>query len=303
MSFIKNNYYKKYSTSSCINCGNKGHHVKDCLEHKISLGIILYKKIASEFHYLLICRRNTIGIVEFLRGRYVHSDIEYIKKLFNVMTIGELDLLINKDFDYLWEYIWMDKKFNKTSTKIQKDYNIAEQKFNKIKEGYNIGDEFIDIKTLVKNSNSEYTEQEWGFPKGRRNYNENDLTAALREFNEETDISEIDIRLISNTKTFIEEYKSYDNINYKNIYYVAEYIGNKNIEINPLKKEQYTEISNIGFYNMDASCNKFRNYNEEKKQILQKVESFLNMKHCGNRNNYAMLFNRYDRNNNYPNSI
>ena len=27
---------------------------------------------------------------------------------------------------------------------------------------------------------------EWGFPKGRRNYQENDLTCGLREFEEET---------------------------------------------------------------------------------------------------------------------
>lgn len=302
MSYVKNNYYKKFSASQCINCGHKGHHVKDCLEHKISLGIILYKKIDCEYNYLLICRRNTIGMVEFLRGRYVHSDIEYIYKLFDVMTLNELDLLINCDFEYLWEHIWMDKKFNKNSMKIQKDFNIAKQKFNKIKEGYYIGELFINIERLVKNSKSTYFEQEWGFPKGRRNYNESDLVAALREFNEETDIKEDDIRLFSNTKTFIEEYKSYDNINYKNIYYLAEYIGDKVIEVNPLKKEQFTEISNIGFYNLDDACTKFRIYNKEKKNVLQKVDSFLNMNHGNIRNNYATLFNRYNRNN-YPNSI
>ena len=91
-------------------------------------------------------------MIEFLRGRYVHSDIDYINKLFNVMTINELDLIANNNFDYLWEYIWMDKKFNKITSKIQKDYNSAEQKFNKIKEGYNINGVFINIKSLLHNS-------------------------------------------------------------------------------------------------------------------------------------------------------
>ena len=48
--------------------------------------------------YLLICRRNTIGMVEFLRGRYVYSDIEYLTKLFDVMTISEIDLITNNNF-------------------------------------------------------------------------------------------------------------------------------------------------------------------------------------------------------------
>ena len=119
--------------------------------------------------YLLICRRNTIGMVEFLRGKYVYSDIEYLTKLFDVMTISEIDLISNNNFEFLWEYIWMDKKFNKITSKIQKDYNSAEQKFNKIKEGYNINGVFINIKSLLHNSKSRYFEQEWGFPKGKQN--------------------------------------------------------------------------------------------------------------------------------------
>ena len=38
---------------------------------------------------------------------------------------------------------------------------------------------------------SDWTEQEWGFPKGRRNFQEKDYDCAIREFTEETGYSKI----------------------------------------------------------------------------------------------------------------
>ena len=242
-------------------------------------------------------------MVEFLRGRYVYSDIEYLTKLFDVMTIHEINLISNHDFDFLWEYIWMDKQFNKSSDKIKRDYAAAELKFNNIKYGYNIGDLNIKLETLCENSKSNYDEQEWGFPKGRRNFNENDLAAAVREFSEETNISENDIKLVSTTKTFIEEYKSYDNITYKNIYYLAEYCGNSPLNIDPTKKEQFTEISDIDFFVLDDAINKIRDYNLEKKLVIQKVDSFLNFNKFQHHTKYSLLFKKFNTDNHFPNSI
>ena len=156
---------------------------------------------------------------------------------------------------------------------------------------------------MCENSTSNYTEQEWGFPKGRRNFNENDLCAAVREFNEETNISEIDIKLVSTTKTFIEEYKSYDNITYKNIYYLAEYCGDSPLKIDPTKKEQFTEISNIDFFVLDDAMDKIRNYNLEKKNIIQKVDSFLNFNKLQHNSKYGLLFKKFNTDSDFPNSI
>ena len=44
----------------------------------------------------MICRRNTIGFVEFVRGKYVYSDFEYLSNLFNVMTNDEINYLDQK---------------------------------------------------------------------------------------------------------------------------------------------------------------------------------------------------------------
>ena len=82
----------------------------------------------------MICRRNTIGFVQFIRGKYVLSDIEYINKLFNVMTNKEVDIIKNNknNFKYL-EYLWLDHLYNKSSDNIRKDYESAEKNSTKLK--------------------------------------------------------------------------------------------------------------------------------------------------------------------------
>lgn len=269
------NEYKKKTNLVCQNCGTRGHHIKECTQPTISLGIVLYNKtIESKLNYLLVCRRNTIGYVEFIRGRYVASDIEYIQKLFDVMTDYEIEIILNQNFGFLWEHLWMDKIFKKNSEKIKRDLEKAESKFNKIKKGYMYKNSLTDIKYFIHKKNTSYVEQEWGFPKGRRNYNESNYDAAIREFSEETNISPSDIIIDKNIE-FIEEYRSYDNIKYRNIYFLAEYIGNGKLTIDEFKPEQYTEISNILFLSLENVINKFRPYDTKKKELIVKVNKFL----------------------------
>ena len=99
---MKNIYkYLKYilihsimTTMYCNNCGKKSHIYKECLLPKISLGIKLYTYIDKVLHYLLVRRKDTIGYIEFLRGKYIKNDIEYIQTLFNQMTNQEHKMLI-----------------------------------------------------------------------------------------------------------------------------------------------------------------------------------------------------------------
>ena len=56
---------------------------------------------------------------------------------------------------------------------------------------YLFKNEFYTLNDLIEESNhyDNWIEAEWGFPKGRRNYQETDFECALREFSEETGYS------------------------------------------------------------------------------------------------------------------
>lgn len=261
----------------CNNCGGVGHYTKDCAFPINSNGIILYRvdSISQELEYLMVRRRNTIGFVEFMRGKYVNNDYNYILQLFNVMTNYEIDILKNKSFDELWEYLWMDKKFDTSSERIQSTYSNALRKFTKMKSGYSLDNKMVDIVYFIGKRTTSYEEQEWGFPKGRRNYNESNFNAALREFQEETNITSSDIQIVNKSKCFHEQYKSYDNVEYKNIYYIGKYTGDGNILIDDNKKEQCTEISNIAFFNLENLYKRLRNYDSEKVKLIGIVNNYI----------------------------
>lgn len=270
--------YKKHKYLICQNCGRKGHHVKSCRDSITSIGIILYKKNDNDIKYLMICRRNSIGFVEFMRGRYAYSDVKYIQKLINVMSINEVNNLVNNTFENLWEILWLDNKFEKKNNKIKRDFNYAKDKFTKLKNGYLVNNRQFDLNFFIKEKNTYYIEPEWGFPKGRRNNGESNIQTAMREFKEETSLSN-NKYIFDLNKIFIEEYKSYDNVQYKNIYYLAKYISDdEELKIDSTKKEQFSEISKIKFYNYTDSINLIRNYNTEKKEILKNVHEYLKSK-------------------------
>ena len=56
-------------------------------------------------------------------------------------------------------------------------------------------------------------------------------------------------------------HKSYDNITYRNTYYLAEFLGNVDeIKITPENKEQYTEVSDIQFFKIEKALEYIRDY-------------------------------------------
>lgn len=267
-----NNNYNRSKVVYCGNCGEKNHIYKHCTQPIISLGIILFKYLRSTdtIKYLLVRRKDSIGYVEFIRGRYVSSDIKYIKRIISEMHQGELKKLLNKDFVTLWKNLWM----NNDTNQYRKDFNKALHKFKKIKEGYKIGNEHISLKSLINENETNWKETEWGIPKGRRNLRETDLEAAEREFKEETSINDNDYTIFKNKK-FIEEYTGSNNVVYKHIYFVSKYISSKNIILDPLNIEQKKEISGINFFTLEECREIIRPYYSEKIKLIENVENYL----------------------------
>jgi 8-oxo-dGTP pyrophosphatase MutT (NUDIX family) len=104
------------------------------------------------------------------------------------------------------------KKAN--SKKFLKEYKASKDKFDILKSNNFYG--------LLDNENlSKYLETEWEFPKGRKNLNENNLDRAIREFTEETNISCNKIQVLERLNYLEEDFKGTNDINYKNIFYLA----------------------------------------------------------------------------------
>ena len=54
----------------CNNCGKQGHLYQHCKSPITSIGVIAFKKIENQHKYLMICRKDSLGYVDFMRGKY-----------------------------------------------------------------------------------------------------------------------------------------------------------------------------------------------------------------------------------------
>ena len=258
-------------TMYCSNCGKNGHLYKTCLLPIISLGIILVKKPENKLMYLLIQRKDTLGFVEFLRGKYNLDNIDYIKQLISIMTEKERKNIVQYDFDKLWNCLWM----NQNNKKYFNEYEISKKKFYILKQGYRYNNILIKLVELEQAIDILYLNPEWGFPKGRRNLYESDFDCAKREFEEETSIKSEDYKIL-NMDTYVETFFGSNNIKYKHIYYIATINNNKlKIGLDMNNENQISEISNIQWFTFEDAYNIIRPYNQEKKKIFKKINDKL----------------------------
>jgi len=93
----------------CGNCGKEGHIYRRCLSPIMSLGIILYKIDTGKIKYLMVQRRDTLGFVEFMRGKYNLENEKYIYELFKIMTENERLNILSYEFDILMNIIILKK--------------------------------------------------------------------------------------------------------------------------------------------------------------------------------------------------
>jgi 8-oxo-dGTP pyrophosphatase MutT (NUDIX family) len=256
--------YKLY----CGNCGKVGHTYKKCVDAIISLGVILYNTIQInnyyEIKFLLIQRRDSIGFIELLRGKYQETDDTYLSKIIDIMTIEERNRVMNSNFnDLLDKFI-----INKNSRQYKYEYIDAKDKFNRIKDSGK-------LKSLIDNSLTQWIEPEWGFPKGRRHLKESDFDCACREFEEETGYNEDDYMIIHNVKLLEEIFLGTNKIRYKHNYFLAKSCSQRIPEINKNNKTQIAEIGNIGWFSFQEALRKIRPYHKEKINILKKAYSII----------------------------
>lgn len=256
----------------CSNCGKTGHSYHQCKMPIISIGIIAftYDEKTKEICFLMIRRKDTLGFMDFMRGKYSIYNKEYIVNLLKEMTIEEKARLLKYDFDTIWGQLWCS---NPVSQQYKNEENISKEKFNALISGIMTQNESYTLEELIQLSNKEsiWDEAEWGFPKGRRNHNENDLDCAVREFVEETGYSYRNLYNIDNIQPFEEIFMGSNYKSYKHKYYLMKMDRN----INDKKQFDKTEVSKIEWktYNECIEC--IRPYNLEKKALIKNIYNCL----------------------------
>lgn len=269
-----NNYYNKRTSLNCINCGCCGHIYKTCNHPIISYGIICYKIENNIPLYLMVQRKDSLSYVEFIRGKYNLENKQYLIKLFENMTIDEHKKILELSFDTLWQEMWC-KTNEEKSKNYNREYLDSKDKFNKIKNGYYIKSNiltFVDFNYLTNNTSIKYYETEWGFPKGRRNINENDINCALREFKEETGLNIKYLNIFNNIKPFEEIFSGTNKKRYKHVYYIANYFKNNTLNNwTPLCKE----IKTVKWFNYNDAQEHIKNLNIERKELLRRINQLI----------------------------
>ena len=276
----------------CNNCRKYGHVFNKCKMPVVSYGVILFKNGPKGIEYLMICRRNTLGYIDFLRGKYSVNHKYYIMNMLKQMTCKEIHQLETQSFDELWLNLWNEISKDDTeptvaySAAYNNQYKIEENssrlKFQLLSQGvycsiHNHDTECFTLKSMIAELKAKqplWEEPEWGFPKGRRNYQESEYHCALREFVEETGISTEKMIPIRNIFPVEENFIGSNYKSYKHKYFLLHWQGtDSECEFND---ESYSsEVSKRAWYNLEECLSKIRHYNVEKKKILQNVHQAL----------------------------
>ena len=238
--------------------------------------------INTNLKFLLVCRKNSMGYVEFIRGKYPlnnlveisQNEINYLHKIFNEMTNTERNLILTNDIKQLWNDLWVLEKGNNLH---KSEYDTSKKKFMALKEGIRqVSDnkesnkeskQLIMIEHLVNSTTLTWETPEWGFPKGRRNLRENDIDCAKREFQEETNFTTTDYSII-NIDTIDEVFTGSNNVCYKHTYFIGQSFSDKCPKVSQDNKFQQTEISDIKWFTYEEAMNAIRPYSTEKRKIL-----------------------------------
>ena len=232
-----------------------------------SLGVVPFTIIDNKIHYLMICRKDSVGYVDFVRGKYNLFNKYYICNIIDVMTVEEKNKIKSTEFPELWAKLWGENK----CFQYRNEQKTSSEKLQHLKERVVTNYDSFNLLDCIALSTTAWTENEWGFPKGRKNYQENDLACAVREFEEETGISRDELDIVANVFPFQEIFTGSNMKSYKHKYYLG-YISNSTLSLAGYQK---SEVSKTQWKTLDEAINCIRDYHYERKQILHDIDTLL----------------------------
>ena len=292
--------YRKKKRGCCVNCGKEGHLRSECPGPVTSFGIIAFRKrtidtpvgqvssnkpILCEHHlkcietideipeplsiesspylYLMVQRKDTMGFIDFIRGKYPYQNPDRDRMLMTYlseMTCHERDKLLTWKFDDIWDLLWV----NHNSKCYHHEYHKAKALYTK-----------LDIPHLLSISTCNWTEQEYGFPKGRKTMYESNALCAIREYCEESGYNEDEINVLE-CEPIEESFIGTNNKAYRHVYLLAEvpeHVGPPRLCSDNL--QQVGEIKNIAWFTFEQCMKIIRPYDTAKKETLQCVKNCL----------------------------
>lgn len=252
----------------CNNCGKPGHMFHQCKLPITSYGIILFRSSEKGVQFLMIRRKDSFGYIDYLRGKYSPYNIHQIQNSVNEMSISEKEKILKEPFDELWKQMWGD---NISKSQYKSEEYASSRKNELIKGGVLVNNVKVSLQDIVNNSHTVWDETEWEFPKGRRDHKEKDLECALREFQEETGISQSKISVIENAMPFEEIFIGTNHKSYKHKYFLA--YMNETDDL--LYNYQKSEVSKIEWKTYDECLESIRPYNLEKKKLIVNINKVL----------------------------
>ena len=267
---MENNY--------CNNCGKIGHSYSQCKMPITSIGVIVFRYYNNNLQYLMIRRKETLGFIDFMRGKYSLQNKEYIKNMIYQMTNEERNDLNTLSFDELWIKLWGKSSL---SSQYKNEENYSKEKFYQLRDGVYFKNNSYNLQSIIKECNEIvcWDEPEWGFPKGRRNFQEKDYECAIREFCEETGYTKKNLYNVKNVYPFEEIFTGSNYKSYKHKYYLAYMKMNDTTQMH---KYQKSEVGKMQWFSYEDCINKIRIYNLEKKRLLTNINETIN--------NFQLLF-------------
>lgn len=283
----------------CGNCGKKGHIYKKCHFPVMSMGFICIKLdnirlntvirnntinensindrviddyLKKHLKFLMIRRKHSLGYVEFIRGKYELDDVDYLLNIVSLMSSKEIDDIKTLEFNDLWNDLWNIQAPNKNH---KNEYDVSYQKFIELKKGVVIKFQKkikfkLNLVDILDNVTTNWTEPEWGFPKGRRNLRESDLDCAIREFNEETNFNSSEYEIID-LKPITEKFIGTNGVRYQHTYYLSQVNYDIEPQLDESNMNQMSEIGDMDWFGYDESLSLIRNYNIDKKIKLDNI--------------------------------
>ena len=262
------------TSSTCSNCGKIGHLFYQCKLPFTSYGIILFRLNPENIPELLMIRRkDTFGYIDFIRGKYSVTNKFQIQKCIDEMTLEEKQRILTLPFSTLWFDLWS----RPISNTYKSEEAVSSKKFEIIRSvgvvttNASGNDTTTSLVDMVHNSHTAWTHQEWEFPKGRRNFRENDIDCALREFEEETGIDRKSIDVVENIVPYKEYFIGSNFKSYKHKFYVAF----SKLPEYDLTKYQRSEVSGLEWKTIPQCIESIRPYSLEKIRIVENICNLL----------------------------